>query len=265
MLDANNVASGLERIIASTHADADIQVLRQAFQEGQLTLATDERAVALGGDVNDTVIVTGDCNIVRIFKGPDAETIRQLFQQIIASLVPRALLTHAEFSARAQQASLPSHQGPLAGREAVIEQFRAHLAGPTRVILLHGPGGIGKTRLLLTFPGTVSEGTSVWYVRTEAESIDRDLAMLDSNGQHVIIVDDAHRFAPLSHLREAPVNPELAGKVKLVLATRGIFKETVFYQLGSFPGDQICEIGLEALTNADIDGLLQNPPHAIAE
>ena len=265
MLDANNLASALERIIAGTHSDADIQGLRQALQEGDLALATGERAVAVGGDVNDSVIVTGDGNVVRILKGSDAETIRQLFQQVMKSLVPRALLTHAEFSARAEQASLVSHQGPLAGREAVIEQFRAQLAGPTRMILLHGPGGIGKTRLLLTLPDAVSEGTSVWYVRTEGESIDRDLAMLDSNGQHVIVVDDAHRFAPLPHLREALVNPELAGKAKLVLATRGIFKETVLYQLGSFPGDQICEIGLEALTNADIDRLLQNTPHAIAD
>jgi hypothetical protein len=147
----------------------------------------------------------------------------------------------------------------------VIEQFRAYLAGPSRVILLHGPGGIGKTRLLLAFPGEVPEGTSVWYVRTEAESIERDLATLDRNRQHVIVMDDAHRFAQLSHLREALVNPELAGKVKLVLATRGAFKETVLYQLGSFPGDQICEIGLEALPNADIDRLLQNPPHAITD
>jgi hypothetical protein len=133
------------------------------------------------------------------------------------------------------------------------------------VILLHGPGGIGKTRLLLTLPGAAPEGTSVWYVRTAAESIERELTTLDRNRQHVIVVDDAHRFAPLPHLREALVNPELAGKVRLVLATRGVFKETVLYQLGSFPGDQTCEIGLEALTNADIDRLLQNPPHAIAE
>ena len=48
MLDANNVVSVLEPIIASTHADADIQVLRQACQEGLLTSGTDERAVALG-------------------------------------------------------------------------------------------------------------------------------------------------------------------------------------------------------------------------
>jgi hypothetical protein len=265
MLESDHLDSILERIRADTHSDAYIQVLRQALQEGQLALATGERAVAVGGDMNDSVIVTGEGNVVHIFKSPDAEIIRRVFQQVMASVVPRAVLTHVEFSARAEQASLASHQGPLAGREAVIEQFRAQLAGPTRVILLHGSGGIGKTRLLLTLPDAVSEGTSVWYVRTEAESIDRDLAVWDSNGQQVIVVDDAHRFAPLAHLREALVNPELAGKVKLVLATRGVFKETVLYQLGPFPGDQICEIGLEALTNADIDRLLQNPPHAIAD
>jgi hypothetical protein len=82
MLDANNLASALERIIAGTHSDTDIQVLRQALQQGQLALATGERAVALGGDVNDTIIVTGDGNVVHIFKGPGAETIHQLFQQI---------------------------------------------------------------------------------------------------------------------------------------------------------------------------------------
>ena len=46
MLDANNLASALERIIAGTHSDADIQGLRQALQEGDLALATGERAVA---------------------------------------------------------------------------------------------------------------------------------------------------------------------------------------------------------------------------
>jgi hypothetical protein len=88
MLDVNNRASALERIIAGTHADADIQVLRQALQAGDITVASADRAVALGGDVNDTIIVTGDGNLVRIFKGPDAEIIRRVFQQVVASLVP---------------------------------------------------------------------------------------------------------------------------------------------------------------------------------
>ncbi len=81
----------------------------------------------------------------------------------------------------------------------------------------------------------------------------------------MIVVDDAHRFAPLAHLREVLVNPNLAGKVRLVLATRGVFKEAVIYQLGSLPGDQVCEIAIEPLTHADIDRFLQNPPHAIAD
>jgi hypothetical protein len=128
MLEPDNLASVLDRIKAETHSDADLEVLRQALQEGHLSLATGERAVAVGGDVNDTVLITGDDNVLHIFKGPAAETIRQVFQQVMDSLVPRALLTHAVFSARAEQASLSSHQGPLTGREAVIAQLKAHLA-----------------------------------------------------------------------------------------------------------------------------------------
>jgi hypothetical protein len=112
MPESDHLDSILERIIARTHSDADIQVLRQALQEGQLALATGERAVAVGGDMNDSVIVTGEGNVVHIFKSPDAEIIRRVFQQVMASVVPRAVLTHVEFSARAEQASLASHQGP---------------------------------------------------------------------------------------------------------------------------------------------------------
>ena len=60
MLEPDNVASVLDRIKVETHSDTDIQVLCRALQEGHLSLATDERAVAVGGDVNDTVIITGD-------------------------------------------------------------------------------------------------------------------------------------------------------------------------------------------------------------
>lgn len=265
MTEANNLKLALERLVAGIHSDADIQALRLALQAGQVTLATGERAVAVGGDVNDTVFVTGDGNVVRIFKGPDAEAVRKIIQQILESIIPRALLTHAEFSDRAEQVALASHQGALVGREAVFEEVKAYLTEPTRVIVLHGPGGIGKTRLLLALPDVVPDETSLWYVRTEAESIERDLTSLDRYSRHVIIVDDAHRFAPLPHLREVLVNPDFAGKVTLALATRSVFKDSVTYQLGSLSGDQVSAIEVNPLTNADIDRLLQNPPHTITD
>ncbi|MGE0684097.1 MAG: hypothetical protein AB7P69_24720, partial [Candidatus Binatia bacterium] len=211
----------------------------------------------------DAVITTGDGNVLHIFKGSDAETIRKIVQQALESSTLRGLLTHAEFSARAEQATLTSHQGALVGREAVLETIKTQLQNQTRVIVLHGPGGIGKTRLLLALRDIILDGAQLWYTRTEAESIERDLVRLDHAGRHVIVVDDAHRFAPLSHLHEVLVNPDFADKVTLVLATRSVFKDSVTYQLGSLPGDRVSAIEIKPLPNVDIDQLLQHPPYSL--
>ncbi|MBC8448331.1 MAG: DUF4062 domain-containing protein [Chloroflexi bacterium] len=185
--------------------------------------------------------------------------------QLVPGFLP-ALLTAEEFAARAEQAALGSHARAMVGREQVSEQLATLLlATPSRIIILHGPGGVGKTRLLLALPEAVSEDTQLWYTRTEAETIERDLAALDCQNRHIIVVDDAHRFAPLPHLRELLVNPDFAGKVKLVLATRSVFSESVAFRFPQVPGDQIAEIELSPLTNADIDGLLRNPPCEIAD
>jgi len=175
------------------------------------------------------------------------------------------LLTAEEFAVRAEQAALGSHAGTMVGREQVLEQMVALLAGSSGIIILHGPGGVGKTRLLLTLPGIVPDGAQLWYARTEAETIEPDLAALDRDSQHIIVVDDAHRFDPLPHLRELLVNPDFAGKVKLVLATRSVFSKSVGFRFPQVPGDQIADIEIGPLTNADIDQLLQNPPCDIAD
>ncbi|MCC5669987.1 hypothetical protein LC653_40855 [Nostoc sp. CHAB 5784] len=60
--------------------EADIQALASAVQSKQITIATGIKAVALGGDVSDVVIVTGDNNIV--IKGTSAEEIKQVFCKI---------------------------------------------------------------------------------------------------------------------------------------------------------------------------------------
>lgn len=263
MTDIDDLKTILGRLAADTYTNTDLGALRGALQTGQITMAIGERAVAVGGDVTDTVLITGDGNVVHVFKGPDAEAVRKIVQQVLESLTLRALLTYSEFSDRAEQAALTSHQGAIVGREVVLEEVKAHLAGQTRVNVLHGPGGVGKTRLLCALPDIVPDGAYLWYVRTEAKSIERDLTALDRNSQHVIVVDDAHRFAPLHQLREILVNPDLAGKVRLVLATRSVFRDAVTYQLAPLPGDQVNAIEIEPLTNTDIDRLLQNPPYTI--
>ncbi len=104
----------------------------------------------------------------------------------------------------------------------------------------------------------------MWYVRNEAESIEPDLASLDADMQQIIVVDDAHRFKLLHQLREVLVNPQLAGKVTLILATRSAFQDSVLYQL-NLPADQVTSIEIQPLEKKDIDQILQNSPYNITD
>jgi hypothetical protein len=81
MKETGDLISALERLAAGNHTPDDLAVLQRARLAGQITLATGERAVALGGDATDAVIVTGDRNVV--FKGPNAEAIKQALRQVL--------------------------------------------------------------------------------------------------------------------------------------------------------------------------------------
>jgi WD40 repeat protein len=53
-----------DRLQRGVQTSQDIEILREALRGGQLTIATGERAVALGGSVQDTVVFTGDIKII---------------------------------------------------------------------------------------------------------------------------------------------------------------------------------------------------------
>lgn len=72
----------MQRIRNGSQDQTDLEILRRAVLASQVTLAAGERAIACGS-VNEAVLVTGDGNIIAVFKGPDAETIRQTFQQAL--------------------------------------------------------------------------------------------------------------------------------------------------------------------------------------
>lgn len=62
----------LDRIKAGLSTPSDLQALQRALRNGSVTLATGDRAVALGGNANDAIIVTGDGNLVRVSTGARA-------------------------------------------------------------------------------------------------------------------------------------------------------------------------------------------------
>lgn len=80
----------LSRIKSRTHTPADIETLRQALLEGRITIATGERAVALGGSADGAVIVTGDVSI-----NIDEATLQAVFRAVRQELVK---VTSSSFS-----------------------------------------------------------------------------------------------------------------------------------------------------------------------
>ncbi|UBF28535.1 NACHT domain-containing protein [Kovacikia minuta CCNUW1] len=76
-----NLQAAVQRVLAGSGDEADLMTITTAIQTGQIVLATGERAIAINGDANDSVYVTGDHNHVIVIKGAEAEEIGRLLQQ----------------------------------------------------------------------------------------------------------------------------------------------------------------------------------------
>jgi len=127
MPDANELKAGLERLIAGTASEADVNALRNALTSG--VLITGERAVTLGASATDAIIITGAQNILWSLAGVDVAT-------VLTSVAPTRLHQvpppAADFTGRTDE------QRELL---AAIKQSGVTISG------LQGMGGIGKTAL----------------------------------------------------------------------------------------------------------------------
>lgn len=138
MLNTNELKTALERLAAGTGTEADQQTVRGALRSGQITLAGGERAIAVGGDITDVVLTTGDNNIVMVFKGDQAETIRQLMNP------------------PPKPGSAPPVPGLVIGRDEALEDLKKRLGiiatseKPVTLQVLtavRGWPGVGKTTI----------------------------------------------------------------------------------------------------------------------
>ncbi len=263
MTEQNELIAIVDSILSGKWDEEDIAKLRQSLSMAGSVL----QLVSQDGKFNTNIgqITGGEIHLGdRIYQGANAEAIQRVFQDVLDARRLRTFLTPSEFADRVEQVALTSHQGCFVGREAIRQELQSCLDGANSTIILHGSGGLGKTRLLLALPDIIPKERSLWYIRNEAESVEPDIASLNRDTQHIIVVDDAHRFSLLYQLREVIVNTELAGKVTLILATRSIFKDSLIYQLG-LPGDRVETIEVKPLENQDINQILQHSPHSITD
>ena len=125
------LAEILERIGRGQETPEDIRILRHAVQTGQVTLATGERAVALGGSADGAIIVTGDGNIVQVLNPRQRADLERLLAARRYNIPP-----------------LPEHYVP---REEFLEPLLQALlsdgAAALGIVGVRGMGGIGKSVL----------------------------------------------------------------------------------------------------------------------
>ncbi|MEE2033666.1 ATP-binding protein [Rhodococcus chondri] len=114
------------------------------------------------------------------------------------------------------------------GRDAELELVRAALDShepPFAVLYLHGPGGIGKTRLLDAFAAVAHDaGCDVTRIdgRTTEASPDAVLEAVESDTvrRQVLLLDSYERLRPLDHWIRTVLLPALPASALTVIADR---------------------------------------------
>jgi hypothetical protein len=143
------LAEILERIGHGQETPEDINILRHAVRTGQVTLATGERAVALGGSADEAIIVTGDNNVIMVFRGIAAETVQRLFRDLKKVEVPfhpdeAFEVTRNPFRPLSGRITDPKL---IFDRQTELRQALEYLAVSGGVVFV-GENGVGKSSLL---------------------------------------------------------------------------------------------------------------------
>ncbi|WP_405906472.1 hypothetical protein OG742_12385 [Streptomyces sp. NBC_00828] len=130
----------------------------------------------------------------------------------------RTLSTWAEYADRLG-GSVPGMYAPLVGREAELAELRASLTDgerASRVVVVEGAGGVGKTRLAIEASKSVAD---VLVAPTGVALPAVAFAQVPGDAPLVVIVDDADRSPDLTGL-SALVNDPRFDRVRLVMTLR---------------------------------------------
>lgn len=133
----NELKNALQRLASGAASIVDRQLIEKALAAERIVIASSARSVAVGGDVTDSVIVTGDITgTLLVFKGSDALAIREALQTITTRPRPlstseRAELDHAYLTEVIQKYEFwRDHYTPL----AAIARLRTEPANVPTVV-----------------------------------------------------------------------------------------------------------------------------------
>lgn len=152
-----------------------------------------------------------------------------------------------------------SHDWAMVGREAEIARLADTLADEALnpVVLVTGPGGIGKTRIVKE--GTARferkhKRTAVRYL-SAARNPDRSSLEALGRGNKVLVIDDAHDREGLGVLIEYAADPR--NRTRLLIVTRPYAEQRIRNELGIFNIVDPPMLSLDRLGRAELRGLVE--------
>ena len=152
-----------------------------------------------------------------------------------------------------------SHDWAMVGREAEIDRLAAALADDATnpVVLVTGPGGIGKTRIVKEGAARFEQKHKRTALRFLSAARDPDRASLEAlgRGNKVLVIDDAHDREGLGVLIEYAADPR--NRTRLLIVTRPYAEQRIRNELGIFNIVDPPTLVLDRLGRAELHGLVE--------
>lgn len=113
-----------------------------------------------------------------------------------------------------------NHCHQFFGRTEVFKQISEFIGSNIPILIIHGRGGIGKSKLLFElFKKFSSEQQyKFWFLRDNAQISDDSFRQIPLKKKNIIIVDDAHRQNDLKNLLNLAI--EYPNSIQLIFSTR---------------------------------------------
>jgi hypothetical protein len=95
-----------------------------------------------------------------------------------------------------------NHCHPFFGRSEILKTTGAFIGSEKSILILHGRGGIGKSKLIYEIYKEYSNNQDIkfWFLRENSQLLAESFRQIPLKKKNIIVVDDAHRFSNLKLL-----------------------------------------------------------------
>ncbi|HXN36944.1 MAG TPA: hypothetical protein VN892_02805 [Solirubrobacteraceae bacterium] len=235
-----------------------------AITNRKTTRAAEERLEQWAGNEGITLRVLGQRWLVTKLLHPDHLHLRSEILGL-ASPRPRVFLEPHEYRQllNARPASLGLDVTRVGSDELASRLLESLKSRPA--VVLTGPGGIGKTRLVLDLAEDAKQG-QVWRFLDEATACSpQALGELSGNKEMVVVIDNAHRRMDLK--RVLGLLERRQPRPKVVFVVRPMRVEAVEQAAGIVWIGQLSEsdyLAVRRLGDPDITKLVKSPPFSLS-